>query len=325
MSECACHATMERETSDKNPGTADQSRWPWGKSRDGADKDGWDIREEGEMSRFMTCAKQTHTVFIIPSRQMWCDHIWKCAVASAHAMCVVQPEGTVRVQNQSGQPINIKTTWRCENITKNLCNSTTDNNQEPTTTPNELKQTTQTWTLETDIYNLEQPLNPKTVHKKVETTKKTIETMWNISNTFFKKAIYKTTNERYSGNRVSRSWPRKRGNTQPRTHWATDRSNWLSNLYIDDERSCFFGDIRRQRENLAIQTIQEPPIEEKIRTRKKANVDPKEPEERSLVKSKHRTRNGGQKKIVLDTPKEIEARMAFRKVMEAFRKVGFRT
>ena len=76
---------------------------------------------------------------------------------------------------------------------------------------------------------------------------------------------------------------------------------------------------------MAIQTIQKPPIEEKKRTRKKTNVDPKEPEENSLVKSKHRTRNGGQKKIVLGAPKEIEARMAFRKVMEAFRNFCFRT
>ena len=113
MSECACHAIMGRETSDKNPGTADQPRWPWGKSRDGADNDGWDIREEGEMWRLMTWAKQTHTVFIIPLSHMWCDHIWKCAVDSAQSMCVVQPKGLcvrygVRVQNQSRQPRRIE-------------------------------------------------------------------------------------------------------------------------------------------------------------------------------------------------------------------------
>ena len=39
MSECACPTILGWETSDKNPGTADQSRWPQGKSRDGADKD----------------------------------------------------------------------------------------------------------------------------------------------------------------------------------------------------------------------------------------------------------------------------------------------
>ena len=52
-------------------------------------------------------------------------------------------------------------------------------------------------------------------------------------------------------------------------------------------------------------------------------MDSKEPEEHSLVKSKHRTWNGGQKKIVLGGPKENEARKAFRKVMKAFRKVVF--
>ena len=50
-------------------------------------------------------------------------------------------------------------------------------------------------------------------------------------------------------------------------------------------------------------------------------MDPKEPQEHSLVTSKHRTQNGGQKKIVLGRPKENEARKAFRKVMKAFRKV----
>ena len=54
-------------------------------------------------------------------------------------------------------------------------------------------------------------------------------------------------------------------------------------------------------------------------------MDSKEPEEQSLVKNKHRTLDGGQKKIVLGGPKEREARKVFRKVMKAFRKVGFRT
>ena len=56
----------------------------------------------------------------------------------------------------------------------------------------------------------------------------------------------------------------------------------------------------------------------------KANVDSKEPKEHSLVKIKHRTRNGSQKKIVLGGSKEIEAREAFRNVIKAFREVGFR-
>ena len=40
-------------------------------------------------------------------------------------------------------------------------------------------------------------------------------------------------------------------------------------------------------------------------------MDSKEPEELSWVKSKHRTQNGGQKKIVLGGPKENEARKVF--------------
>ena len=52
-------------------------------------------------------------------------------------------------------------------------------------------------------------------------------------------------------------------------------------------------------------------------------MDSKEREEHSLVKIKHRTRSGGQKKIVLGGSKENEARKASRKVMEAFRKVVF--
>ena len=40
-------------------------------------------------------------------------------------------------------------------------------------------------------------------------------------------------------------------------------------------------------------------------------MDSKEPEEHSFVKNKHRTLNGGQKKIVLGGPKEREARKVF--------------
>ena len=79
----------------------------------------------------------------------------------------------------------------------------------------------------------------------------------------------------------------------------------------------------RQRVFLAVQTIQEPPSEEKKQEKEKVKVVSKEPEEHSLVKNKHRTRNGGQKKIVLGGPKENEARKAFRMVMKAFRKVVF--
>ena len=41
------------------------------------------------------------------------------------------------------------------------------------------------------------------------------------------------------------------------------------------------------------------------------------------MKNKHTTLNVGQKKIVLGGPKVRESRKVFRKVMEAFRKVGF--
>ena len=43
-------------------------------------------------------------------------------------------------------------------------------------------------------------------------------------------------------------------------------------------------------------------------------MDSNEPEEHSLVKNKHSTVNGGQKKIALGGPKEKEARKIFRKV-----------
>ena len=52
-------------------------------------------------------------------------------------------------------------------------------------------------------------------------------------------------------------------------------------------------------------------------------MDSKELEEYSLVKNKHRTLNGGQKKIVLGGPKEEEARKVLRMVTKAFRKVVF--
>ena len=67
----------------------------------------------------------------------------------------------------------------------------------------------------------------------------------------------------------------------------------------------------QQQVHLVVQTIQVPRIEEKSKV--------KRPEERSLVKNKHRNQNCGQKKIVLGGPKENEARMAFR------RQCGFRT
>ena len=52
-------------------------------------------------------------------------------------------------------------------------------------------------------------------------------------------------------------------------------------------------------------------------------MDQKDPEEQSLLKSKHRNQNCGLKKIVLGGPKENEARKAFRKEMKAFGRVEF--
>ena len=63
--------------------------------------------------------------------------------------------------------------------------------------------------------------------------------------------------------------------------------------------------------------------EEKAKVKEKAMVDSKENEEHSLVKSKHRTPNRGQKTMVLGGPKENEARKALRKAMNTFGKVVF--
>ena len=47
-------------------------------------------------------------------------------------------------------------------------------------------------------------------------------------------------------------------------------------------------------------------------------MDSKEVEEHSLVKNKHRTLNGSQKRTLLGGPKEKEARQVCREVMKAF-------
>ena len=65
--------------------------------------------------------------------------------------------------------------------------------------------------------------------------------------------------------------------------------------------------------------------EEVAKEKEQAKVDLKEPEEHSLVKNKHRTLDGGQKKIVLGGPKEREARKVSSKGDEGFQKGGFRT
>ena len=65
--------------------------------------------------------------------------------------------------------------------------------------------------------------------------------------------------------------------------------------------------------------------EQVAKEKAQAKVDLKEPEEHSLVKHKHRTLKGGQKKIVLGGPKEREARKVSSKGDEGFQKGGFRT
>ena len=50
-------------------------------------------------------------------------------------------------------------------------------------------------------------------------------------------------------------------------------------------------------------------------------MDSNELEEHSMVKSKHRTLNGGLKKTLLGGPKEKEARKVFQEAMKATRKV----
>ena len=79
---------------------------------------------------------------------------------------------------------------------------------------------------------------------------------------------------------------------------------------------------------MAVQTIQEPPSEEKKRERKRKRqrwIQKNGREEHSLVKIKHRTRSGGQKKIVLGGSKENEARKGFSKGNGGFQEGGFRT
>ena len=59
--------------------------------------------------------------------------------------------------------------------------------------------------------------------------------------------------------------------------------------------------------------------------KEKVKVDSKELEEYSLVKNKHRTLHGGQKKMVLGGPREIETRKVFSKGQNCLSGSGFRT
>ena len=57
----------------------------------------------------------------------------------------------------------------------------------------------------------------------------------------------------------------------------------------------------------------------------KVKLDSKEAQEHSLVKNKHRTLNGGQKRTLLDGQKERKGRKACLKGNDGFQKSGFRT
>ena len=59
--------------------------------------------------------------------------------------------------------------------------------------------------------------------------------------------------------------------------------------------------------------------------KEKAKVDPKELTEHTLVKNKHRTLNGGQKKIVLGGPRVKKSRKGSSKGNDGFQNSGFRT
>ena len=75
-------------------------------------------------------------------------------------------------------------------------------------------------------------------------------------------------------------------------------------------------DKRQQRVCLEVQNILKPKMrEKKVKATERAKVDQNEPEEHSLVKSKHRNQNCGLKKIVLGGQKENEVRKALRKDM----------
>ena len=138
-----------------------------------------------------------------------------------------------------------------------------------------MKQTTQTRKPETDLNNLEQPPSTKPIHKKLKLPK-TVETNVKQPQHFFKERNVQN-NERYSCNRVTRSW---RGNEETHnpepTNWrriwtlATDEVPGERRC-VGDGRSCFWT-WEWQRENLAVQTIQEPPSEEKKKAKEKRQM-----------------------------------------------------
>ena len=84
--------------------------------------------------------------------------------------------------------------------------------------------------------------------------------------------------------------------------------------YVDDERSCF---------GRGTTTFRSRKLKTKVTAKERAKMDQKEPEELSLVNSKHTNQNCGLKKIVLGGLRENEARKTFRKVMKAFGEVAF--
>ena len=105
--------------------------------------------------------------------------------------------------------------------------------------------------------------------------------------------------------------------------WAIDEVTGEQG-YIDYERQCFWtwddNEYTWQSRKFKGRQVRR----RKGKGKGKGKVGFKETtEEHSLVKNKHRTLNGGQKKIVLGGPKEREARKVFPKVMKAFRNVVF--
>ena len=104
------------------------------------------------------------------------------------------------------------------------------------------------------------------------------------------------------------------------------RMKWLaSKVTVDDERSCFW--TRDDTECcLAVQTLQGAASwkEEKEREKESTKVYPKEAEEHSLAKNKHKIPKFGQKRTLLGGPQETKARKACQKGKDGYQKGGFR-
>ena len=93
--------------------------------------------------------------------------------------------------------------------------------------------------------------------------------------------------------------------------WAIDEATGKQGFIYDDvfghgTTTSVFGNP----ESFRIVKIKEE--KEKVKEKEKAKVDPEELVEHTLVKNKHRTLNGGQKKIVFGGPLVKEARKVLR-------------